>query len=120
MATTRPLDYAIQFNEKGYVNLDTAGWETIVVHIIGMTGTFYFNNSNDGGAIQGQTDNAPQTAINFQPVQGTNLATGTQSVSTATPGLYRFQYIGQYLQITNNTETPNTITKLLITFSKIS
>jgi hypothetical protein len=117
---TRPFDYTVQFNEKGYVNLDTAGYETIIVHIIGMTGTFYFNHSNDGGAIQGELpDNSPQTAINFEPVQGTNLATGSQSVSTATIGLYRFQYIGQYLQITNNAGTPNTVTKLLVTLSKI-
>lgn len=118
MALTSVQDVSVKFNAQGFINLDMSGWETAVVQFESPTGTVFFNHTNDSGAVTGVTDGNPALSTGYQPVQGTNLATGAAAVSAATSGLWRFQYIGRFLQLTANGGSV-TAAKVLVEFSKI-
>ena len=118
MAISVVQDVTVQFNNNGFINLDCSGWETMVVQLESPTGTVYFNHTNDSGAVTGVTEGSPALSTGYQPVQGVNLANGATLDSTAATGLYRFQYIGRFLQLTNNAGSA-TASKVLVEFSKI-
>jgi hypothetical protein len=119
MAISVVQDVTVQFNNNGFINLDCSGWETMVVQLESPTGTVYFNETNDSGGVEGVTDGGPAQSTGYQPVQGINLANGATLDSVAASGLYRFQYIGRYLQITANGGDV-TASKVLVQFSKIN
>lgn len=119
MAISVVQDVTVKFNANGLINLDCSGWETMVVQLESPTGTVFFNTTNDSGAVQGVTDGGPALSTGYQPVQGVNLANGATVDSAAATGLYRFQYIGRYLQITNNSGSA-TASRVLVQFSKIN
>lgn len=117
MATSSVVDVTIKYTTKGFVNLDCSGWDSIVVQLE-SPGTVFFNTTNDDGSVTGSVQGSPALSTGYQPVQGTNLANGVQSVSVAASGLYRFQNIGRFLQLTANGGSA-TASKILVQFSKI-
>lgn len=107
-------EYALAKNLK----LDISGWDWVTVQFETIaTAAINFNTTNDGGEINGVRDGSPDNSTGYQPVQGTNLATGTASTATAAAGsfIYRFERIGRYLQLTSAT---GTVSKLIIGFYK--
>lgn len=118
MATSSVVDFTLKFNNNGFVNLDCSGWDTIVVQLESPTGTVFFNETNDDGSVTGSVQGGPATSTGYQPVQGVNLASGATLTSAAATGLYRFQYIGRFLQLTANGGS-QTVSKILVQFSKI-
>lgn len=97
------MDCTAAFNADGKIQVDIGGWDFVIAHIIGNSGTVTFKASNDAGAVTGTTDGNASTAENFTAIQGTNLATGsgaTSIVATVAPGtLFKFNGVGRFLQL---------------------
>lgn len=119
MAISNVQDVSVKFNNNGFVNLDCSGWETMVVQLESPTGTIYFNHTNDDGSVTGSVQGDPALSTAYQPVQGVNLANGATLDSAAASGLYRFQYIGRFLQLTNAGGSA-TASRVLVQLSKIA
>ena len=118
MATSAVVDVTLTFNLNGFINLDCSGWETMVVQLESPTGSVSFNTTNDDGSVTGSVQGDPALSTAYQPVQGVNLANGATLDATAATGLYRFQYIGRFLQVTNNGGSA-TASRILVQFMKI-
>lgn len=115
-------DYTNQFNagvgaNTGLLQIDTSGWDYCIVHFVNMTGSTTFAGSNDGGAIQGETDGNATSATNFVSVQGVNQTSGAAGTSAATNTIYKFSSVARYLQFDG---TASTTCKVLVYFAKIS
>lgn len=114
---TTTQDFTAQYTLTKTLNLDLSGWDYAIIQIESGSAAINFNTTNDSGAQTGITDGNASTATAWQPVQGINLATGTGAVaSVAGSTLWRFQYIGRFLQLTSATAT---VSRLLVLFSKI-
>lgn len=109
------VDFTSSFNTAGLLNVDVGEFDWTVVQIVTPTGTVSFNASCDGGYVNGVTDGNATSAINFTAVQAVNLATGASVTTAAASGLFRFQIIGKYLQLSSSGQT---VTKLIIYFTK--
>lgn len=115
------VDYTNQFNNgvgsnTGLLQIDTSGWDYVIVHFVNMTGSTTFQGSNDGGAIQGETQGNATSATNWVSVQGVNQTTGSAGTSAATNTIYKFSSVCRYLQFDG---TAATNCKVLIYYSKI-
>lgn len=111
------FDLTTQFNANGKVNLDTSGWDFVTVQAITPSGTISFNGTEDANAIEGVSDGNARTATNWQPIQATNLATGTGATSTSNNLVYKFSSPSRFLQFIGSSVT---VTKLLVVFSQIN
>lgn len=118
MATSSVVDVTLKYNNNGFVNLDCSGWDFIVVQLESPAGTVFFNTTNDDGSVTGSVQGDPALSTAYQPVQGVNIANGATLDSAAATGLYRFQNIGRFLQLTAN-GAGTTVNKILVQFSKI-
>ena len=122
MAIGKPiLDQTRYFNSVYNITLDMSGWDKTTINVVApLLGTIHVYGTNDGGAVLGQTDGNAQLAINFNPVQVTNLATGTATNSISAAGDYKYEVNAQYLRLQGNPAgTPTNVYKLLLFHSKI-
>ena len=121
MAIGRPLDQTRDFNSVYKITLDMSGWDKTTINVVApISGAIYVYGTNDGGAVQGVTDGNAQLAINFNPVQVTNLATGTATNSISAAGDYKYEVNAQYLRLQGSpATTPTNVYKLLFLHSKI-
>jgi len=122
MAIGKPiLDQTTYFNSVYNITLDMSGWDKTTINVVApLLGTIHVYGTNDGGAVLGQTDGNAQLAINFNPVQVTNLATGTATNSISAAGDYKYEVNAQYLRLQGNPAgTPTNVYKLLLFHSKI-
>lgn len=115
-------DFTAQFNagiagNTGLLQIDTSGFDFVIVHFVNMTGSTAFAGSNDGGAITGETDGNAFSAINWVSVQGVNQTTGAAGTTAATNTIYKFSSVARYLQFDG---TASTTCKVLVYFAKIS
>lgn len=93
------LDLTNTFNATNTVQIDTSGWENVIIHMVGtVSGTITFQGSNDGGAITGAVDESPQAAINFSTISATKMSDGTLTTSLAAAGLYKLTQPCKYLK----------------------
>lgn len=111
------VDYTVEFNANGKINLDISGWDVVDMHIITPTGTITFNGTNDAGAIQGVTDGNPVTATNWGTVQGVNQSSGSAATTTGSSGIFKFTFPSRFLQFTG---AGVTVAKIIGYFSKIN
>lgn len=121
MAIGRNLgDFADQFNSLYNVTLDMSGWDKITIQTAGaVLGTLNLSGSNDGGANAYSQGDA-QLAINFTPIQATNLATGTKVNAIYGAGLFEVDVNAQYLRIQGAPASAGTnVYRLMIFNSKI-
>jgi hypothetical protein len=116
MGLNKTVDLTLAYTANGFVNLDVGMWDNVEAQIVGPTGTVSFNATNDSGAITGVTDGNATSAKNFTPVQGTNIATGTASTTTAAAGTFKFPVTARFLQLTGG----GPLTELLVMFYKIT
>lgn len=116
--TSTVFDASANFKSGGssLINIDLSGWDYCVVQLVGPSGTINFLSSNDDGSVTGSVQGGPLAALNFTAVQGTNLATGAASTSGAAGGLWKFNVIGRFLQLSGSSVTA---TKILVYLSKI-
>lgn len=110
------LDFTTEFNANSKVNIDTNGWDYVSVQAITPSGAINFNGTNDANAITGVSDGNARTAINWQPVQGINTATGTGATSTSGNSIYKFSSPSRFLQLIGSAVT---VTKLIVILSQI-
>ena len=113
MGLSNVVDNTIEFNTEGETVIDLSGWDNVIGQFESLTAAV------TGGASNDSADNAgnPENATAFQPVQGTNQATGAAATSFASgSALFKFSVLGRYLQLAG---TANTVGRLLIYYYKI-
>lgn len=109
---SKTFDVTSQFPTPGIVNMDIGLYDFIVVQVVGSTGTINFLATNDGGAIQGETNGNATSSTNYTALQGTNIgSTSTATSASAGTSSFRFSYIGKYLQLSG---AGVTATKVLV------
>lgn len=122
MSLGKPLEnFAREFNSLYKITLDVSGWDKVVVQTTGaVLGTVNIMGSNDGGA-SGMSQGDAQLAINFTPIQATNLATGTAVNAIYGAGLFSIPVNAQYLRLQGAPAAAGTnVYRLLVFNSKIS
>ncbi len=122
MGLSRPLgDYATEFNSQYKITLDLSGWDRTDINVIPpFSGAINVYGTNDGGAIQGVTQGNAKLAINFTPVEVTNLATHAVTNAITTAGNYRYDVNAQFLRLQAVPPSDGTnVYKLLLFNSKI-
>lgn len=111
------LDLTTSFNATNTAQIDVAGWENVIIHMVGtVSGTITFQGSNDGGAITGSVDESPQAAINFSTISATKMSDGTLTTSLASAGLYKLTQPCRYLKFGGASAAA---TKVLVFLSKV-
>lgn len=113
-------DFSQQFNSLYNVTLDMSGWDKATIQTTGaVLGTLNLSGSNDGGD-NAYSDGNAQLAINFTPIQATNLATGTKVNAIYGAGLFEVDVNAQYLRIQGSPASAGTnVYRLMIFNSKI-
>jgi hypothetical protein len=114
---TTTFDVTADFNANSAVNLDVSGWDYIIAQFVSPTGTVTFNTTNDGGEITGAVQGNARSAKNWNLCFGTNVATGVGASTIAASSMFRFSYVGRFIQFTG---TAITATAVIITLSKIN
>ncbi len=125
MGLGKPInDQAPTFNSVYNITRDMSGWDKVDIHVVApVVGTLYIYGSNDGNQVTGVQMGNAELAINFTPIQATNLATGTAVNAITAAGNYSVPINAQFLRLQGNPTTGATITnvyKLLLFNSKIS
>jgi len=100
MSLGRPLgDVSQTFNSVYKVTLDMSGWDKTTVQVVGpMGGRINLLGSNDGGQTNFASGNA-SLAINFTPIQATDLSTGTTVNAIYGAGMFAVNVNAQYLRL---------------------
>lgn len=104
MGVGRNLNYnnlTRTFNSTYQINLDMSNWDQTCIQVVGpVLGRINLLGSNDGGGglTTYPVDNA-QLAINFSPIQATDLSTGTAVNAIYGPGLFKVPLSAQYLRL---------------------
>jgi len=123
MGLSRPLgDFANQFNSVYKITLDLSGWDKTTINVVApFLGAINVYGTNDGGAVLGETQGNAQLAINFTPVEVTNLATHAVTNSITTAGNYRYDVNAQFLRLQGVPPSAGTnVYKLILENFKIS
>lgn len=117
MGLQKVNDITADFNNGSSATIEIGDYDYVILQIESGSGTINFGHSNDSGGVTGITDGSPATATAFQPVQGTNLANLVNSSSAASgSAIYRFSYIGRFLQLSGSAVT---VGRMLIRLYKI-
>ncbi|HRP30457.1 MAG TPA: hypothetical protein PKV73_01130 [Agriterribacter sp.] len=121
MALGYPSNDTQAFNSQYQITKDLSGWDKCVIQTVGpVGGQINVLGSNDGGGSDYESGNA-QLAINFVPIQVTNLASGAVSGAIYGPGLFKVDVNAQYLRLQGVPASAGTnIYRLLMFNSKIS
>lgn len=101
MAVGKPLDLTQQYKQNIYsITLDMSGWDKTTFQVIApVVGTMYVYGSNNGGAVQSQTQGNATLATNFATIQAKKLSDGTSVTSVNAAGLYEVDVNAQYLRL---------------------
>jgi hypothetical protein len=101
MAISRPLDLTNEYKQNIYnICLDMSGWDRTTIQAIApLAGPISIYGTNDGGGRQSVTDGNAELAINFTPIQATNLATGTAGTTIAAAGNYKIDINTKYIRL---------------------
>lgn len=96
---SRRNDWTYNINQKGSLTIDVGGYDKVTAEFIApVSGIFSIYGSNDSGAIRGVTDGNASLATNFQPIQATNLATGSAVSTISAAGLYSVAVNSKYIR----------------------
>ena len=116
-------DLTTRFNSVYQLNRDVSGYDKLTIQVSGaMLGTAYIYGTIDSGASQGNNQGNAALAINYTPIQATNLATGSAVTSITAAGMYTVDASNQqFVRIQGNPAgTPTNIYRILLWESKIS
>ena len=125
MGLSRPIgDLSATLNSVYNITQDLSGWDKVDIQVVApVTGSLYVYGSNDADAVTGVQMGNASLAINFTPIQATNLATGAATNVITAAGNYKVDVNAQFLRLQGNPTTGATITnvyKLLLFNSKVS
>lgn len=119
---TPAQDLTRTFNSVYQINRDVSGWDKMTVQIVApMLGTaLYIYGTLDSGYNKDVTQGNAALAINYTPIQATNLATGSAVNSITGAGLYTVNAANQqFVRIQGNPSgTPTNVYRILISQSK--
>jgi hypothetical protein len=113
---TNYKDVTTQFNAQGYINIDTSGWDYVLVQLVSPTGSVNFKGTLDPGDVQGESAGNPLSAQNWLALYGTNTATGSGATSSNASSIFKFNVLSRFLQLSGSSVTA---TKVMIFFAKI-
>lgn len=122
MGLGRPLsDFSKTMNSVYKISLDMSGWtETTIQVVAPMVGTLFVYGTNDGDFVNGSQQGNATLAINYTPLQTTNLATGTAANTIIAAGLYKTNIDAQFLRLQGSPVGAGmSVYKLLLFNSKI-
>lgn len=84
-----PDDLTTPINNVYQITRDVSGWNKVTLQVVSpITGTIYLYGTLDSGANNQNTQGNASLAINFTPIQATNLATGSAVTSITGAGMY--------------------------------
>jgi len=115
-------DLTTPFNSVYQINRDVAGWDKMTVQVVApIYGALYIYGTLDAGEQQQNTQGNATLAINYTPIQATNLATGTAVATITAAGMYAVNASNQqFVRLQGNPAgTPTNVYRILITNSKI-
>jgi len=120
---TPAQDLTTVFNSVYQINRDVSGWDVMTVQIVApMEGALYLYGTLDSGYNKDVTQGNAQLAINYTPIQATNLATGAAVNSISGEGMFAINAANQqFVRLQGNpADTPTNIYRILLFNSKIS
>lgn len=123
MSLGRPIDdQASLFNSVYKITMDMSGWDKTTVQVVApISGSLYVYASNDGDQVTGVQQGNAELAINFTPIQATNLATGTATNVISAAGNYSVPINAQFLRLQGSPAAAGTnVYKILLFNSKVS
>lgn len=93
-------DYSRDFNSVYKITLDMGGWDKTTIQVEApISGAIVVYGTNNSGFQLGVTQGNANLATDFQPVQVTNLATGTAVNSISAAGNYKYEVNAQFLRL---------------------
>lgn len=110
------------FNTTYKINLDLSGWDQCTVQVVGpMSGRINVLGTNDSGAQPQNTQGNASLAINFTPIQATDLSTGSAVNAIYGAGLFKIPVNAQFLSLQGSpAATPTNVYRINIFNSKTS
>jgi hypothetical protein len=114
-------DYAPDFNSVYRITLDMSGWDKTAIHVLPpMLGTIYVYGGNYDGNSVAMQDGSAELATHMNPIQATNLATGTAANTISAAGTYKVEINDQFLRLQGSPAgTPTNVYGILFNHSKI-
>lgn len=121
-ALTPAIDLTTQFNSVYQIYADMSGWEKTTVQVVGpLFGRINLLGTNDSGYQQQTTQGNARLAINYTPIQGTDLSTGTAVNAIYGPGLFKIDVNAQFLKLQGSPAAAGTnVYRILMFNSKTS
>lgn len=122
MALSKPLpDQSNTYNSVYNITLDMSNWSQTTIQVVApINGAMVVYASNDDGSLQSVRQGDASLALNFMPIQVTNLATGVAASSISAAGLYRATVDAQFLRLQGSPASAGTnVYKLLLFNSKV-
>lgn len=110
------------FNSVYQLNRDISGWDKMTIQVVApILGTaIYIYGSLDSGSQEQNNQGNASLAINYTPIQATNLATGSAVTSITAAGMYTVNAANQqFVRIQGNPAgTPTNVYRILLWNSK--
>ncbi len=111
------IDVTDIFNASNAIVLDTGGNRFMTFYVNTPTGAISFTGTNDGGAVQGESDGSAATATGFVSIGGYNLtAPLTVVTSINATGLIRIDCQCKYIKLAGSSVT---LAKLIVMTGKL-
>lgn len=109
------------FNSVYKITRDMSGWDKTTIQVVApVSGTIFVYASNDGNYVKGVQQGDAKLAINFSPIEVTNLATHAVTNTITAAGLYKADINAQYLRLQGSPAASGTsVYKILLFNSKI-
>ena len=111
------------FNSVYQINRDVSGWDKMTIQVVApILGTaIYIYGTIDSGRNNQNTQGNAALAINYTPIQATNLATGSAVNSITAAGLYTVNAANQqFVRLQGNPAgTPTNVYRILLWNSKV-
>ena len=111
------------FNSVYQINRDVSSWDKMTIQVVApVLGTaIYIYGTLDSGYQKETTQGNAALAINYTPIQATNLATGSAVNSITGAGLYKVNATNQqFVRLQGNPAgTPTNIYRILLWNTKV-
>lgn len=118
MAVGRPSldDLTTPFNSVYQIYRDLSGWDKCTIQVVGpVLGRINIFGTNDSGAQLQTTQGNARLAINYTPIQATDLSTGTAVNAIYGPGLFTVTVNAQFMKLQGSpATTPTNVYRLLL------
>jgi hypothetical protein len=110
------------FNSVYHIYRDLSGWDQCTIQVVGpLLGRINILGTNDSGAQPQNTQGNAQLAINYTPIQATDLSNGASVNAIYGPGLFKVSVNAQFLNLQGVPATsPTNVYRILLFNTKIN